>query len=362
MKNILKVVIILFINLAFSTNPDFYEFTTSHFARTIRLGNAYTGFADGVETVFYNTAGLANINHLETAFSRGQGYFFFIEDYSNFDLALAVPIRNIKSTLGLSFNKLIFDFKPEMHTWSIVGLHYAYSIDKNISTGITLNYYYRTFQIEDWTTQQRQYKDHSGNSFDFNLSGLYSFPKSSFLENDILKFGIQLQNILNTKVSYDQNPYYSENDKYQLFRSGMSYSVNPDFLKKIPMEIMFVFDAILIGAQYKFDDLLLNYGIELTVFNLLSLSFGRENEKRINLEKGVTYYNPQQPVNRYGFGLKLPVSNYFKMNSQLLIFLDYCYSDWNYIDESKVETFDPYDNEFFKLDRSAYSIKIQFDL
>ena len=90
-----------------------------------------------------------------------------------------------------------------------------------------------------------------------------------------------------------------------------------------------------------------------------SLSFGRENEKRINFEKGVTYYNPQQPVNRYGFGLKLPVSNYFKMDSQLLIFLDYCYSDWNYIDESKVETFDPYDNEFFKLDRSTYSTKIQ---
>ncbi len=143
-----------------------------------------------------------------------------------------------------------------------------------------------------------------------------------------------------------------------MLRGGLSYRIIPLTNKEKNRQIvslLFAFEAVLLGADNSFNYWQPNYGIELTLLEYLQLRFGRESEFEID---PVYSYSPQFPVNRFGFGVRLPVSELLHFGRQLALQFDYNYSDWNQIDESGVRFLDGETG----INRSAFSIKLITDL
>ena len=136
------LVLILFItNFSFSQGGALDIYNTSHFARTIRLGNAYTGVAEGPEAIFYNAAGLANQNSYKFLFSKGQGYAIFAEEPRVYDYALIVPFMKEYGTIGFAVNTLSFEFFDNKAENNIYSISFARKMLDQFSVGISFSYY-----------------------------------------------------------------------------------------------------------------------------------------------------------------------------------------------------------------------------
>ncbi len=347
------IIFLIFYSVVLPQSGAMDLFNTSRYARAIRLGNAYTGVAEGTETLFYNTAGIANLNSYSVLVSQGQGFGIFTEDVKAYDYAIIIPLFNNYGTIGVSANTLTDKFIQGRDGFYIYTINYARNLADDISVGIAANYYYLKFSNLTTSSSPDETKSISGSAIDINLAVLYRFPESfTFSSNDKFQVGFQIKNILNTKIKYDNFP--QEDYKFQNIRAGFSYNYNPNFEKVFglsPLKFMFAFDAVFKGADYDFTEWQPNFGIELTLFEILQLSFGRENEIQI---KEIYSYSPQHPVNRYGAGIKIPFHKFFDLSNRLELKFDYCISDWQKIDEDNVQPA-PFWN-IKKIDKKAFSL------
>ena len=187
---------------------------------------------------------------------------------------------------------------------------------------------------------------------------LYELPELfKITDKDEFKIGFQIKNLLNSKINY--NNHFENEHLFQNIRIGTSYNFKPDLDNVYglePLSLLLAFDAVIFGADYDFRRWQPNYGIELTIFELLEVSFGRESEKKI---KEVDYQSPQHPVNRYGFGLNIPLDYLLELSYKVNLKIDYCISDWQQIDENNVQS------EIFdikEIDDKAFSIGLTFGL
>jgi hypothetical protein len=348
MKQIVVILAILgFLSSSYGQESQFFEFNTSRFARVIGLGNAFTGLADDIESVYYNSSGLANLDYYAVAYSKGQGFTFIIDDYIAEDFAVVLPVFKKLGIFALSLNRLSlldFDFKE-----NIFQLHFARMLVENLSIGASINYYHMEFD-------SKSIDETSGNAFDMSVSALYIIPITSIpgIINET-RFGLQMQNLLDSDVHYtvgiDPNP------KHQTLRVGLSTAIIPKIQKQlylIPLKLIIVADAVFYGSSYKFDVFQPNFGLELALFEILKFRYGRENEIDINSSYD---YSPQHPVKRYGVGLTLPLHKLITNFEMVEISFDYSYSDWDNIDESNPIA------SFFSVDlpiRDSFSLKIYF--
>jgi hypothetical protein len=90
--------------------------------------------------------------------------------------------------------------------------------------------------------------------------------------------------------------------------------------------MLFVFDAVFIGSNYSFELFQPNYGIQITFFEVLSFSYGRESEAEL---KDVYSSSLAYPVSRYGIGIALPLHKLFNINNEVTAEVNYCESDWD---------------------------------
>ena len=327
---------------------QFNEFRTSRFARVIGLGNAFTGLADDIESVYYNSSGLANIDYYAFSYSKGQGFAFTIDDYISDDFAVVLPLFKKLGIFALSFNRLSLpDFNYKEYIYQ---LHFARQLFEYFSIGSSINYYH--IYSED-----RIRSDISGNAFDMSFSALYIIPITSIpsIMNET-RFGLQIQNLFDSDVHYagdmDSDP------KHQTLRVGLSTAVIPTFKKQFdlnPLKLIIIADAVFYGKSYKVEVLQPNFGLELALFEILKLRYGRENEIDIN----APYENsPQHPVKRYGVGLALPFHKVLSNFEMAEVSIDYSYSNWDKLDETK-----PIWPLFLSGDlpiRDSFSIKMYF--
>lgn len=325
-KLIIVAVMLLFTSHYLSAQVGLFDFfESSHFARSMRLGNAYTGVAEGPEAIFYNAAGLADVNSYSVVASSGQGIAFYVDKLHAYDFSAAVPLGKA-GTVGASVNSLVLNFRGSDASYQIYALSYAYKFFNSLSLGLTGNYY--DFEYDNIAMCGPRLV--TGSAYDINVSALYQTPVRIFTQ-DVFKVGFQFKNLLNSKVSLN---FTDQKDRiYQSMRGGFSYTLMPDLNPIsgfIPIKFMAAFDAVYIGVDYTFYEWQPNYGLELTLLEVLQLSFGRENEKQL---KETYTYSPQHPVNRYGVGLNVPLNRLFDMNYGLDLRLDYCKSDWQKIDE-----------------------------
>lgn len=333
MKILITVLFILNLSIVSLGQHAFGELNTSRYARAVSLGNAFTGLADGIETVYYNSAGIANLNFYALSYSNGNGFAFLTNDYIADDFAILIPKFSEIGKFALSVDRL--SLNDNNFGYNLYRLHYARNIVDNLSVGASINFYY--FFADSYSSVTNPIgieEDFSGSSIDMSFSSLFILPnKKIYGSLSETRFGMQLQNLFSNNMSYSND--MDSDTKHQVIRLGISNSIIP-IIKKIanltPLKFIIAADAVFYGSEYMFNLFQPNYGIELTVFDILSLRYGRENENKI----GDAYnYSPQHPVKRYGIGLTLPLHKIFKRPKLLEILFDYSYSNWDKIDETK---------------------------
>lgn len=342
-----------------------YLFGYPRFAKAIRLGDVYTGIAEGPEALFYNPAGIVNQNHYSVIVSKGMGAALFIDDYNSMDYAIIAPLPKNYGSIGISINTFKLEFSGVDNFDMVYSVHYARNLTKFFSVSISGNLYSTKMTNVDFYEPDGSYttKTISAKAFDFSLSMLYSLPrKFKLMKNDDFKLGFQFKNILGSTLHYNETPQLSfereEPVLFQNMRAGFSYKLIPK-LKPIggfyPVNLLFAFDAVFKGADYDFGLWQPNYGIELSLLEILKLSFGRGNEIKIKDEYSSS---PQHPVNRFGIGVTIPFNKIFKLKQIINLEINYAKSDWQKIDESNGRTIYnlPFSNE---IDDNAFSAELR---
>ena len=333
---LLKVITIILILATISSGQQgqYSEFNTSRYARVVGLGNAFTGLADDIETVYYNSAGLANLDYYSVSYSDGQGTTFAFNDYTADNFALLLPTFSNIGKFALSITRLKFNLMSTF-TQSLYRLHYARNISDQLSIGASVNYYHLFVSSYSTVTHPGGIdKELSGNTFDISLSALYSIP-IMFIPGIIneTRFGFQMQNLFDTDVNISNE--FEPHPKHQILRMGASTSIIPKLptvLRLNPIKFIVVADAVFYGSEYDFNLWQPNFGIELKLFEILSLRYGRENENEIG---EAYFYSPQHPVKRYGIGLSVPLHKFLTDYEKLELSFDYSYSDWDKLDETQ---------------------------
>ncbi|MEN8192860.1 MAG: hypothetical protein ABFS12_08590 [Bacteroidota bacterium] len=333
---LLKIITIILSlgSISFGQRGAFSEFNTSRYARVVALGNAFTGLADDIEAVYYNSAGLANLDYYSASYSNGHGYAFVFDDYTASNFALLLPTFNDIGKFALSATQLKFNLGDNF-SQNLYRLHFARNILDNFSIGASINYYHISADSYSLIFQPDGVdKEFSGNAFDISLSALYSLP-IEFIPGILneTRFGLQMQNLFDTDVNYSNE--LDPNQKHQTLRIGASTSIIPKLptvLKLNPIKFILVADAVYYGSEYDFNLWQPNFGLELKLFEIISLRYGRENENKI----GDAYTSSSQhPVKRYGIGLSIPLHKFITDYDKLEISFDYSYSDWDKLDETQ---------------------------
>ena len=327
-------IILILTTIGSGQQGQHWDFNTSRYARVVGLGNAFTGLADDIETVYYNSAGLANLDYYSASYSNGQGFAFVMDDYTADNFALLIPTFNDIGKFAISVTRLKYyiagDFSQNLYR-----LHFARYILDQFSIGVSINYYH--FSASSYNTVTRPDgidEEVSGNTFDISLSALYSIPIISIpgIINET-RLGIQMQNLFDTDVNISNE--FEPNPKHQILRIGASTSIIPKLptvLRLNPIKLILVADAVYYGSEYDFNLWQPNLGIEFKLFEIISLRYGRENENKI----GEAYSSsPQHPVKRYGVGLSFPLHKFLTDYKKLEISFDYSYSDWDKLDETQ---------------------------
>lgn len=313
---------------------SFYEILgTSHYTRAIRLGNAYTGVAEGTEAIYYNVAGLANFNGYGVLYSNGHGYAYYIDDARLNDFTLAFQLPDSIGTAALSLQTFTSPTLSDDFGMYIYSLSFARKLFDQISAGINFNYYYET-GLAISPEGPNLWSKFKASGFDINLGLLYELPNEiKFSKYDKFNIGFQIKNLLNNELHFDE--FEIGNNLFQEIRLGLGYILDFQFEKVSelnPLTIQLSADAVFQGSDYDFTEWQPNYGIEITAMEIVQLSFGRENE--IQIKK--TYdYSPQHPVNRYGIGLNIPVERIIELPYNCHINFNYCISDWQKISEDE---------------------------
>ena len=123
-------------------------------SRASGMGGAFTGLGEGIESVFWNPAGLARIKMKEFA----TGYNMWFEDVSGLYIAAGYPFKNGKGALGFNFNQWNMGQIEVTSTSStieryasvtqgFIGLTYSYALTPNFLAGITGKYIYQDLII-----------------------------------------------------------------------------------------------------------------------------------------------------------------------------------------------------------------------
>lgn len=94
----LLIIVSFFLNLFTVTlcQRAFGELNTFRYTRTVSCGNAFTGLTDRIEMVYYNSAGIANLNF----------YYFFADSYLTISNLFGVDEEVTGSSIDMSIAAL----------------------------------------------------------------------------------------------------------------------------------------------------------------------------------------------------------------------------------------------------------------
>ncbi len=307
------------------------QYFTTRFSRSIGLGNAYTGVAEGIETTYSNNAGLGNIDYYGAAFSSGQGEFL-IADYSAYDVAVVAPLSARIGTAAISYHTVnIDDWLGTYFNTSLVQAHFGRAFGEALAFGASLNYYRHAHNIE--VRNEGNVVISSGErvytAVDFGLSGLYTAKKLLLPSwNDVLKAGIHVNNVLGSEFMYSDP--YNDGMLLQQFSLGISYRVSPmreHATGRDPLAFLLAaaqhYDNGIRNRRYTYDAARTSLGLEVQIYELLQLRYGKENERFL---RGLIVENPQHPVTRLGVGIVVPISELIDVQSEYRLRLDYSHS------------------------------------
>jgi hypothetical protein len=160
-------------------------------ARTVGMGNAGAGLAEGIEAVYYNTGAMGTITRPELLFTHGFWFADIAYDYA----AAAVPVQGVGTLFGsvTALNSGEIDVRTvdqplgtgERYTVAdvAIGLGYGRKVTQRFAAGVQVNYVHERI----WNS--------SLNYFTFNAGTVYQLTESG------IKLGSVLTN-LGTRSEY----------------------------------------------------------------------------------------------------------------------------------------------------------------
>jgi hypothetical protein len=304
------------------------QYFSTRYSRSIGLGNAYTGVAEGIETTYSNNAGLAAIDYYAAAYSSGQGSFV-IRDYDAYDIAAVVPLGPAIGTAAISYHALtIGEGSNAYFNTSLLQAHFGRAFGDALAFGASLNYYRHAENIE--VRNEQNIVIFSGErirpAVDFGLSGLYTTKKLLLPSwNDVLKAGVHINNVLGPESLHPPD----EAAILQQFSFGVSYRFSPmpeQVSGRVPLTFLLATALHYENAErkrYTYDAARTSLGIELQVLELLQLRYGREDQRFLH---GLDVIDSQHPVTRLGAGIVVPVGELIGAQSEYRLRLDYSHS------------------------------------
>ena len=288
-------------------------------ARAEALGGAFTAVADDPSALYWNPAGITQMNSLTVQFTNTA---WFVETQFN-SLDLIVPLKSVSSALGFHLAMLDYGsnpvrtvFRPEGtgETYDagdyVAGLYWAYDMTDRVAISLGVKYFHqRIWHVE-------------GSAIGTDLSILFQTPLKGLrlagvirnLGEDFGLSGRDLTRVIDVDGRKDQ-VYNDDNVPIQLateayslpllFRFGMAYKWT--FNQKTSLQFMG-------NLNHPSDDVeSVDLGVEGRLFNLVYLRAGYHSLFADYAADGLTL----------GAGLR------YKILGQSTLTFDYSWSDWS---------------------------------
>jgi len=280
--NNIKLTIVLFFVFGFQilgqNTYDFLRLDSS--PRASALGGAY--IADNLDPniIFYNPAGITNIENIPISFS----FLKHLSDINSFSLASTFNLEGIgkfgSALQYINYGKFeerdeagneIGSFTPSDMALTI---SYGNNFNETITYGASLKLIYSN--IASYTS--------FGIAGDLGMQ--YLLPESGW------NFGLSLLNI------GSQLSYYNETNE------SLPFSVQLGASKKLihtPLQLFFALTRLNDADRFKF----INVGIEFTMSKVIQLRFGYDNVKREDYKVAST-----SALGGFSFGVGFDISDY----------------------------------------------------
>lgn len=284
-------------------------------ARALALGGAFTAMANDASALYWNPAGLIQLNNISVTANHADWLAETNFEYFGF----AIPVRN-QMAFGLGLTALNYvDRQPVRTIFQPEGTGEFYdasdlAIAATFSMALTDRF---SFGMSAKYIQQKIWHE-SANGFALDLGVLYKTRiKGLNIGTSISNFGTDLQlDGRDLLRPYDDDPQHYSNDKLNtklktdafslplLFRFGLAYSL--DITKNHHLTTL----ADVIHPSNNVESM--NVGLEYSLHNLFALRAGYQSLFDSDRENGLTA----------GFGIKTRIPD------ALFISFDYSYSRW----------------------------------
>lgn len=227
-------------------------------ARACAMGEAFTGIADDPSAIYWNPAGISQMNSIQITAMQN----FWLLDMSYQYLAVTFPsgFGSFGAAIGYSSSGEIpkyenFQKVGEYSAYDLVGaIAYAKNIGEMVSSGISLK------------VIQHKIEEENATGFAVDLGLLY---EANFLQG--MKFGFAIQN-LGTKVKFIEKEEPLPSD----VKGGIAYTTGP---------LTFAGDL----NKPKDNDLQANIGAEFLVREILAIRGGYNSANSYSAGIGLTY-------------------------------------------------------------------------
>lgn len=224
-------------------------------ARGTALGGSGVANLTGAESMFYNPAGLTNINKVQVTFSHMKyiadidvnygAVGFSMGDYGNIGLTFqGVNIGDIRVTSDQSSGD-IYTGKELSPTMTVIGMNYSLDLTDQVSVGTSLNYL------------NEPLGDVDGSTVFLNFGVRYS----NLWEN--LNVGVAFKNF-GPDIEYtssNRNELWEQYELPSYFQLGVGYNFDLNEESSLNIEADFLnhsysSDELLFGAEYEFRKML----------------------------------------------------------------------------------------------------------
>lgn len=248
-------------------------------ARPSAMGKAYAGISDDLEALYYNNAGLYQLNKIGfiSTYSR---LYADIAGLYEVSFGLAVPISEEYGTFGLKWYSLNLNGQSDGVSYyeHTIGIAYGYPVHKllkldkhEISIGMGVKLLGKIYGINEWVTANPIFI--KTNAWGLGIDMSFMYKPIFFLKN--LSIGCSFENINQPNINIE-----AEDKIPFIMRTGISY---------------LLLDIALISTEitYRNTELRYNAGLEYNPIKELSIrgggSFGANNYTNVSMGFGYRF-------------------------------------------------------------------------
>jgi hypothetical protein len=341
MRAVLDIILfILFLTTCFSTTASWSQSSDaaalllgSQGARGVALGESYVAAMDGIQSIYWNPAGLLTADNRSLQFSYSHRPKL-AKDYLNYEYGAIGYQSNAHSAIAANFSYV--DFGPRMplpeHSYSYsLGVSIAHLLAKGFAAGITIKR----------ITQKRPPASDNAFAVDFGLLYQIKNVLNTNASQGQLNFGASLSNV-GEKTEYFED---QGTPLPRVLRAGFVYQANSRTiwgetgLSNFTVLFSFEYQNFLNEETEATDENIWEWGggVELRLLELIAFRLGYHERHPITKQTfiGKTF----ETGGTFGFGLNLPFKK-LRASLPLVLQFDYAKAPQNgFVDDYQIYTF-----------------------